>query len=171
MPWSYKDISKVLYLPVQAPLDPSSVSGPVSALQSAGPGSYLVSTSTQESYLEQTVGYPAGWGNKFNRRIGAAPHVRVAFADSTAVVYTLRWPPGARPRPLPVSKGKPSPTTILSVAGLILLYLLIVMLAVREFCRVLSPLASRRTRPLTVASVPLLVLVLGDVILRFAGVT
>ena len=84
-----------------------------------------ISTSTQESYLEQTVGYPAGWGNKFNRRISAAPHVRVAFADSTAVVYTLRWPPGARPRPLPVSKGKPSPTTILSVIGLILLFLLI----------------------------------------------
>ena len=83
---------------MQAPLDPSSVSGLVSALRSAGPGSYLVSTSTQESYLEQTVGYPAPWGNKFNRRISAAPHVRVAFADSTAVVLdSLRWPPGARP--------------------------------------------------------------------------
>jgi len=33
------------------------------------------------------------------------------------------------------------------------------------------PQAGRFIRPLTLASVPLLVLVLGDVILRFAGVT
>ena len=64
-----------------------------------------------------------------------------------------------------------SPTTILSIAGLILAFLLIGVLAVREFARLCFPLASWLIRPLTAASVPLLVLVLGDVILRFAGVT
>jgi hypothetical protein len=57
------------------------------------------------------------------------------------------------------------------VAGLILLFVLIGVLTVREFCRVGLPQAKRFIHPLTVASVPLLVLVLGDVILRFAGVT
>ena len=39
MPWSYRDMNKILYLPVQAPRDPASVSGAVSALRQAGPGS------------------------------------------------------------------------------------------------------------------------------------
>ena len=171
MPWSYRDMNKILYLPVQAPRDPVSVSGAVSALRSAGPGSYLVSTGTQEMYLEQSAGYPARWGDRFNRLMSAAPGVRVAFASSTAVVYTLHWPPGAQPRPLPPTAGRASPaTTILSVTGLILAFLLIAVLAVREFARVCFPLASWLIRPLSAVSLPLLVLVLGDVILRFAGV-
>ena len=79
--------------------------------------------------------------------------MRVAFASSTAVVYTLHWPPGAQPRPLPPTAGRASPpTTILSVTGLILLFLLIAVLAVREFARVCFPLASWLIRPLTVVS-------------------
>ena len=171
MPWSYRDMNKVLYLPVQAPRDPASVSGALSALRRAGPGSYLVSSGTQESYLEQSAGYPAGWGSRFNQLISAAPGVRVAFASSTAVVYTLHWAPGAQPRPLPPVASRGSPASLLSIAGLILAFLLTGVLAVREFARVCFPLASWLIRPLTVASVPLLVLVLGDVILRFAGVT
>jgi hypothetical protein len=171
MPWSYKDINKVLYLPVQAPLDPAGVSGLVSGLRSSGPGSFLIATRTQETYLEQAAGYPVGWGSRFNRMMRAAPGVRVAYANSTAVVYTVRWRPGARARPLPPNGGRGSPTTIVSVAGLILLFVLIAVLTLREFCRVGLPQAKRFIRPLTVASVPLLVLVLGDVILRFAGVT
>jgi len=171
MPWSYKDIDKVLYLPVQAPVNPASVSGLVSDLRSSGPGTYLIATRTQELYLEQAAGYPADWGSRFNRLMRAAPGVQVAYANSTATVYTVRWPPGARARPLPPNGGRGSPTTILSVLGLTLLFVLIAMLTAREFCRVGRPQARRFIRPLTLASVPLLVLVLGDVILRFAGVT
>jgi hypothetical protein len=58
-----------------------------------------------------------------------------------------------------------------SVLGLVLLFALIGVLMAREFLRVAQPRATRLIHPLTVASVPLLVLVLGDVILRFAGVT
>ena len=64
MPWSYKDINKVLYLPVQAPLHPADVSGLVHGLRSSGPGTYLIATRTQETYLEQAAGYPAGWGSR-----------------------------------------------------------------------------------------------------------
>jgi hypothetical protein len=58
-----------------------------------------------------------------------------------------------------------------SVLGLVVLFTLIAVLMAREFLRVARPRATRLIRPLTVASVPLLVLVLGDVVLRFAGVT
>jgi hypothetical protein len=171
MPWSYKDISKVLYLPVQAPLHPANVSGLVHGLRNSGPGTYLIATRTQETYLEQAAGYPAGWGSRFNQLMRAEPGVRVAFTNSAATVYTVAWPPGAHPRPLPPNGGRGSPTTIVSVLGLVLLFTLIAVLMAREFLRVAQPRATRLIHPLTVASVPLLVLVLGDVVLRFAGVT
>jgi hypothetical protein len=171
MPWSYQDINKVLYLPVQAPRDPASVSGLVSSLRSAGPGSYLIATRTQEAYLQQSAGYPAGWGSHLNQLMSSAPGVRVAYANSAAVVYTLRWPPGAQPRALPADAGRNSPLTIVTVAGLSLLVLLIVVLTVREFCRLVRPQAGRLTGVLTIVSLPLLLLVLGDVILRFGGLT
>lgn len=174
MPWSYRDISRVLYLPVQAPPDlarPADVSDLVYALRSAGPGSYLVNTSTQNAFLEQNAGYPAGWGSRFDRLMAAAPGVRVVFANRTAVIYTLRWPPGTHPRPAPAPAGHPRATTIVSITGLILLWVLIAVLATREFLRVCLPLASRMTHRLTVAAMPLLVLVVGDVFLRFRGVT
>ena len=99
MPWSYKDINKVLYLPVQAPLHPADVSGLVRGLRSSGPGTYLIATRTQETYLEQAAGYPAGWGSHFNQLMRAEPGVRVAFTNSAATVYTValaaRRPPAA----------------------------------------------------------------------------
>ena len=171
MPWSYKDINRVLYLPVQAPLHPADVSGLVHGLRSSGPGTYLIATRTQETYLEQAAGYPAGWGSRFSQLMRAQPGVQVAFTNSAATVYTVRWPPGAHPRPLPPTGGRGSPTTIVSELGLVLLFTLIAVLTAREFLRVARPRATRLIRPLTVASVPLLVLVLGDVVLRFAGVT
>jgi hypothetical protein len=174
MPWSYRDISRVLYLPVQAPFDlarPAGVSDLVYALRNAGPGSYLVTTSTQNALLEQNAGYPAGWGSRFDRLMAAAPGVRVVFAERTAVIYTLRWPPGTHPRPAPAPAGHPRGTTIVSITGMILLWLLIAVLVTREFLRVCLPPASRMTHRLTVAAVPLLVLVVADVLLRFRGVT
>ena len=83
MPWSYKDINKVLYLPVQAPLHPADVSGLVRGLRSSGPGTYLIATRTQETYLQQAAGYPPG-GEPFRQLMRAEPGVRVVFANSTA---------------------------------------------------------------------------------------
>jgi hypothetical protein len=170
MPWSYQDIRKVDYVPVQAPPDPASVSGLVSALRKAGPGSYLIATRTQETYLEQAVGYRPGWGGQLNKLLTAAPGVRVVFADSTAVIYTLHWPAGAQPQPLPTSAGGPAGhSAIWRIAGLVLLFLLMAVLAAREFMRVCLPASAHLIRPLTMASVPLLALMLDVVILRFAG--
>jgi hypothetical protein len=171
MPWSYQDIAKVDYLPELAPRDPASVGGMVSALRSAGPGSYLIATRTQVADLQQTASYAPGWGHRFNALMTAAPGVRVAYADSSAVIYTLQWPPGARPRPLAAAAAGPAHhATTWTVDGLILLWLLMALLAAREFVRVFRP-AARLIRPLTLASLPLLVLVLGVVLLRFAGLS
>ena len=172
MPWSYRDMNKVLYLPVQAPRDPASVSGAVSALRSAGPGSYLVSTGTQEIVPGAVRRVPGRLGQPVQpadeRRAGRAGGVRQQHRRR---LHRCTGRPGAQPRPLPPTAGRASPpTTILSITGLILVFLLIGVLAVREFARVCFPLASWLIRPLTAVSVPLLVLVLGDVILRFAGV-
>jgi hypothetical protein len=171
MPWSYRDLSKVDYLPELAPRDPARVGGVVSALRSAGPGSYLMTTRTQVADLQQTASYAPGWGQQFNAIMAATPGVRVAFADASSVIYTLRWPPGAVPRPLAVSTGGPvHHAATWTLAGLIVLGLLLVLLAAAEFSRVCRP-ASRLIRPLTLASLPLLVLLLGVVALRFAGLS
>jgi hypothetical protein len=52
------------------------------------------------------------------------------------------------------------------VAGLIVLWLLIALLGAREFIGITRP-AARLIRPLTLASLPLLVLLAGVIALRF----
>ena len=170
MPWSYRDLSKVDYVPALAPRAPASVGGLVSALRSAGPGSYLIATQTQVANLQQAAGYAPGWGQRFNAIMPAAPGVRVAFADKSAVIYTLRWPAGARAQPQAAgAAGGPSrPATVLSAAGLIALWLLIALLTAREFIWVVRP-SARLIRPLALAALPLGALVLAVVVLRFAG--
>jgi hypothetical protein len=170
MPWSYQDISKVDYLPELAPRAPASVGGLVSDLRGAGPGSYLIATQTQVANLQQTAGYAPGWKQRFNAVMTAAPGVRVAFADKSAVIYTLHWPASARAQPLAASaaSGPSRPATVWSAAGLILLWLLIALTAVREFIWVIRP-SARLIRPLGLVSLPLIALVLGVVVLRFAG--
>jgi hypothetical protein len=167
MPWSYRDISKVVYVPSQAPRDPAKVAGLVSALRSAGPGSYLIAARTQVAALEQTESYAPGWGKQFNAVMSATPDVRVAFATGSAVIYTLRWPPGARAHPLSASSaGHAQQANSWNVAGLIVLWLLIALLGAREFLGITRP-AARLIRPLTLASLPLLVLLAGVIALRF----
>ncbi len=108
MPWDYADQDKVVYVPVLAPPDPGQVSGLISALRSAGPGSYLIVAQTEVAALQETASYEPGWGEQFNAAMSAAAGVRVAFSTSSAVVYTLDWPPGARPHPLDQSVAGPS---------------------------------------------------------------
>ena len=53
MPWQYRDLEKVSYVPENAPVNPAQVSGLVAELRAMGPGSYLITTSTQEAFLER----------------------------------------------------------------------------------------------------------------------
>ena len=169
MPWEYRDIEKVSYLPVQAPRDPAAVASLVASLRHLGPGTYLIAMRTQSAYLEQAASYPAGWGAGFRASIAAAAGVRVAFADSDATIYTLRWPPGTpRPSLLANPHAAPVKATAWTPVGLVVLGLLLVLLITRELARLRQPARRRFTRLLTLASAPLLVLLLAVVAERFA---
>jgi hypothetical protein len=171
MPWSYQDLIKVDYLPELAPRNPVSVRGLVTDLRDSGPGTYLIATQTQIADLQQTASYPSGWGQRFTARMTAARGVRVAYADKSAVIYTLHWPRGTPRRPLSVGAAPaPHHETTWTAAGLALLSLLLAVLAVREFTRVYRP-SARLIRQLTLTSLPLLVLLLAVVLLRFAGLS
>ncbi len=172
MPWAYRDIEKVSYLPVQAPRDPMAVAGLVASLRRLGPGTYLIAARTQGTYLEQAASYPPGWGGRFRASMTAAPGVRVVFADRDAIIYTLRWAPGT-PRPSLLASpdhasGRPAAW---SQAGLAVLLLLLLVLVAREFVRLRQPGRSRVGRLLTMASAPLLVLLLAVVAERFAALS
>ena len=167
MPWQYRDIEKVDYVPESAPANPASVSGLVADLRAMGPGSYLITTTTQEAALEQGASYPVGWGQKFRADMRAFPGVRVAFANSTAVVYTLYWPPGLAARPRPAVPGGSGPSDIWTPVGLTVLMVLLLLLAGREFVRVWQPDPQRLVRRLTMASLPLLFLFTVVIIVRF----
>jgi hypothetical protein len=167
MPWDYADQDKVVYIPTLAPSDPGRVAGLISALRSAGPGSYLIVPQTEVASLQQTAGYAPGWGRRLNAAMSAAPGVRVAFSASSAVVYTLDWRLGARSRPLGLSVAGPALRPISwNVAGEVLFWLVLALLMTREFIRVYRP-AAQLIRSCTLASLPLLALLVTVIVLRF----
>jgi O-antigen/teichoic acid export membrane protein len=166
MPWAYADLSQVDYLPELAPRAPANVGGLVSALRRAGPGSYLIMTQTQVAALQQTASYASDWQQRFNAAMTAAPGVQVALANRSAVIYTLHWPPGSRRPPAVRAAGAAHPASAWNVAGVIAAWLLMALLAAREFIRV-GRRAARLIRPVTLASLPLLMLLLVVVAVRF----
>jgi hypothetical protein len=167
MPWQYKDIEKISYVAETAPVNPASVSGLVGDLRAMGPGSYLITTSTQEAYLQQAVSYPAGWGQAFRADMSASPGVRVVYSSSSAVIYTLQYPPGAPRQSMPSVAQAPTRSTIWTPIGLAVLVLLLLVLAGREFARVCWADSRRLVRRLTLTSLPLLLLFAVIVVLRF----
>jgi hypothetical protein len=166
IPWQYRDVDKTNYIAELAPTSPAQVAALAADLRAMGPGSYLITTTTQETYLEQAASYPASWGREFRAAMASYPGVEVAFRDSSAVVYTLRWPAGTRTQPLPQATGSAASPTIWTPIGLAVLGLLLLVLAAREYSRIWT--ASRRlTRSLALASLPLLILFAFVVIIRF----
>ncbi len=169
MPWQYRGIEKIQYLGTKAPVNPAAIGALVGSLRAAGPGSYVITTTTQEAYLQQVASYRPGWGPAFRAHMSAAPGVRTVFANRDAVIYTLRWPPGTRASRLDMTGGSHGVrATIWTPAGLAVLGLLLLVLLAREFIRVCGrPAAARFIRPLTLTSLPLLVLLLAIVAERF----
>lgn len=169
MPWQSRDIEKIQYQGAKAPVNPAAVGALVASLRAAGPGSYVITTTTQEAYLEQVASYQHGWGPVFRAHMGAAPGVRTVFANRDAVIYTLRWPPGTRASRLNMTGGGQGVrATIWTPVGFAVLGLLLLVLLAREFIRVSGRAAAVRfIRPLTLTSLPLLVLLLVIVAERF----
>jgi O-antigen/teichoic acid export membrane protein/uncharacterized membrane protein YhaH (DUF805 family) len=166
IPWSYQDIEKIDYLPEKAPLNPVSVKSLVAELRASGPGSYLITSTTQEQYLEQGASYPATWGQDFRAAMKAYPGVKVAYSNQDAVIYTLTWAKGTARQPLP-STVQTLPSTIWTPIGLAELALLLLVLGAREFIRIWRPADTRLARRLSMASIPLLVIFIIIVLIRF----
>jgi hypothetical protein len=169
MPWQYQDPGKIDYLAAQAPQNPASISDLVSRIRALGPGTYLMTTQTQEAELQQTASYPPNWGGLFRAQMTADAGVRVVLANHDAVIYTFRWPAAARVKPLPV-RSVAAPRSVghwTMPAGLIVAGLLLAILVAREFIRVCLPALGRFLRPLTWMSLPLIVVLCAVVAERF----
>ena len=82
----------------------------MSALRNSGPGSYLIATQTQVAAMQQTSSYPSGWGKRFETIHGRRTRAcGWRSPPTTAVVYTLRWPPGTEHGRLAAEHGWPAP--------------------------------------------------------------
>ncbi|HTZ07620.1 MAG TPA: hypothetical protein VMB72_01030 [Acidimicrobiales bacterium] len=166
MPWAYRDIDTVEYLPTQAPRDPDRVGGLVSALRAAGPGSYLIATHTQVEAMQETAGYPAGWEPAFERAMARTPDVRVMFVTRTAVVYALRFPPGTRQVAVRLPTAAYVPARFgWTRGGEVVFWVLAALLVLLLCVRVWRP--SARLGVLWVAVAPLCLVLVADIALRF----
>ena len=168
MPWEYRDTEKIEFVPQLAPPDPGDPADLIAALRAQGPRSYLITTTTQESYLNQEANYGADWGARFRAQMAATPGVQVVYANSDAVIYALQFPAGTQVHPFPLSTASsPAPGTIWTPIGLAVLVLLLLVLTTREFVRVCLGAPRRIIRVLTVSSLPLLVAFVVVVVMRF----
>ena len=173
MPLGYRDVERVGWTAIQGPIDPAEVKGLLQALREKGPGTYLITTRSQEAYLSFGEGFPMEWGQRFRRALAAAPGVRVVVDNADASVYTLDWLPGevAKPR-APLTTGVEVRRTPWTPVGVAFLVMLLGILGVREAWRAcLASDQRRRLRPLTVAAVPLLVGLVLVIIERFVLLT
>lgn len=167
MPWQYRDIEKIEFIPEVAPRDPKDVTALVTTLRTVGVNTYLVVTSTQTTFLNQGASYPVNWGSEFRAQMAATQGVRTVLANADATIYTAQWPPGTRARPVTIDTTGPlARPTLWTPAGLISLGLLLAVLTAREFIRVCLD-APRLIRLLTLASFPMLAVFAAVVIIRF----
>jgi len=158
IPVGYQDMERVNHVGANAPRDPHNVIGVIGRMRELGAGTYLITTRSQEAYLELGASYPPGWGGLFRARLAGTPEVRVVKETPDAVVYTLRAQEGVVPTQQPVvATGTRIGNTPWTPVGVVFVALLLVVLTVRELWRLrLAPDQHRRLRPLTFAAVPLL---------------
>ena len=167
MPWQYRDIEKIEFISELAPRDPREVTALVTTLRTTGRNTYLIITSTQETFLNQGASYPVSWASQFRAQMAATQGVHTVLANADATIYTVQWSPGARARPVTIgTTGPPARPTLWTPAGLITLCLLLFVLTAREFIRVCLD-APRLTRLFTLVSIPMLVVFVVAVIMRF----
>jgi hypothetical protein len=165
MPWQFRDIGTVDFASSASPRDPAAVGPVVAALRRLGPGAYLITTSTESTFISQTAGFSVGWESRFRAALSADPRVRTVLANHDAAVYQARRPIGP-PRAAPASAA-PTRTTIWSPIGLGALVAVLLLLGAREFIRECVPSRRWLLEPLAIASVPVLALLLYAVAERF----
>ena len=189
IPVGYQEVERVSTAGIPAPVDPTGISGVIERLQERGPGTYLLTTRSQEAYLELGRNYPPGWGERFRAALAASPHLQVVVENPDAVGYALRAPASAAPpgaatagaatagappsRQPAIDRGTRIGMTPWTPVGVVIVALLLPLLIGRELWRLhLAPNEQGRLRPLTLAAVPLLVglaLVVAERLVLLAG--
>jgi hypothetical protein len=167
IPLGYQDVDTVGWTSIRAPSDPGDVSSVLTALRGLGPRTYLLTTRSQEYYLESAANYPRTWGDDFRARMRQVPQVRVVAENADAVVYTLADVKRADPvLRTGYAAGVRLEKTPWSGVGLALLVPLLVVLLTREIVRIRHGRgAGGRLLPLTVVAAPLLI-VFGAVLIE-----
>lgn len=173
MPLGYRDVERVHWSNTMAPLDPTDVAGVLQALREKGPDTYLITTRSQEAFVELGQGYPLGWGDEFRDSLAAAPGLRTVVENQDATVYSLDWPPEAEADHKELmSTGVQVWLTPWTGVGVAFLVLLVGTLGVREAWRLrLAPDEYTRLRPLAFAAAPLLIGFVLVVLERFVMLT
>ena len=159
IPVGYRAVERVNWNRADAPIDPADVAGLVQTMRAAGPGTFLITTRSQENYLAFGAAYPADWGQRFRRALAASPQIRIIFNRPEASVYTYDWRPGEVSKPLvATATGVQVRRTPWTPVGLAFLVMALSVLGVREACRVCpTPDGPRKLRPLTLAALPVLI--------------
>jgi hypothetical protein len=159
IPLGYQDVDRVGWTSIRAPSDPRDVDNVVAALRSLGPQAYLLTTRSQEYYLESAANYPRSWGDDFRAQMRRVPQVRVVAENADAVVYTLADAKraGAVLR-TGYAAGVRLEKTPWSGVGLAFLVPLLVVLLTREILRIRHGPGGRGwLLPLTMVAAPLLI--------------
>lgn len=171
MPLGYRDVEKVGLMNTDAPGDPADVAGVLTALKDAGPGTYLITTKSQEDYLSFGEGYAVDWGPRFRQALADAPGMTTVLDTPDATVFTLESSLHEAVHYVSPATGIEVGKTVWTVIGLVFLILLLGILGVREAMSArLGPGSGRRLRPLTIAAVPLLIGFALVVLERFSSV-
>ena len=172
MPLGYRDIEKVGHTNTDAPGDPADVAGVVATLRDEGPGTYMITTKSQEDYLSFGEGYPVDWGPRFRAALSAVPGMQVVVDNPDATVFTLDPGPSDKLESYEApATGIEVGKTVWTTIGLVFLVLLLGILGVREAMSArLGARSGRRLRPLTIAAVPLLIGFAVVVLERFSSV-
>ncbi|MEV5748287.1 hypothetical protein AB0L00_10750 [Actinoallomurus sp. NPDC052308] len=167
MPWGERAMERFDYTAVRAPVNPSDISRIIAALREE-PGGYFVTSRANEAYNHYNYGLPASYAGRMRAALAAAPQLRPVFVDGDAAVYALRTPPPGVPAAPVRARRFRFGSTSWTPIGLAVLPLLMVLLVAREAVRLrLGPGQERRLRPLTRASVFLLLVLAAVIVERF----
>jgi hypothetical protein len=174
IPLGYQDTDNIQWASIRAPTDPRDVNTVVAALRKLSPAGYLLTTRSQERYLNSVADYPMAWGDDFRSHMRQVPQVRVVVENADAAVYALRI--GAQNTGPILHRGQATGVRVeqtpWSGVGAIFLVPLLVVLLTREVLRIrLGSGAQTRLRPLTVVAAPLLVVFVAVLIERLIVLT
>ena len=168
MPWQFRDTATVRFVSLTAPRNPADTAKVIADLKRLGRGAYLITTSTEATFIRQTATYQPRWERSFRAAMAAEPGVQRVVNNPDAAVYKARLPASApRARSQLNATAIYSGATIWTPIGLAALILGVLLLAARELIRECLPARRWLMRPLAFACVPVVLLLLIAVAERF----